>query len=136
MRNLGDIMSIRRLFWILLAVALCGGPFEISSAQSSAQRSTQFNIVFDDNCDGMNLFLTDRGSAIGFHTGCNAGEFVVGSQFSSADESGVSVTFFEQASGLFVRYDIYRTGFRAGRFYVYIVRNNQLVRYSTYSPAP
>jgi len=46
------------------------------------------------------------------------------------------MTFFEQASGFRVQYDIYRTGFRAGHFYVYDVRTNVLVRFSTWSPAP
>lgn len=133
-------MRIDRYVWAALAVGALawnvGSEPATQSVAAPGGRAIQFNIIFDDSCDGMDLKLPDRGNVRGFHTGCNAGEFVTGSEFNVDGEAGVTVTFREIASGLRVRFDIYRTGFRAGRFYVFDVHSNQLLRFSTYSPAP
>lgn len=97
---------------------------------------TLLNVVFDDGCDGMRLRLLNQGTVLGRHTGCNAGELATGSQFAGNGETGVSVTFYQRSTRLLVRYDIYQTGFRAGRFYAYVVRTGQLIRQGTYSSAP
>jgi hypothetical protein len=132
-------MRIRPLGWTALAWSvLVWNVGSDPATQSAAQiaRPLRLEIVFDDSCDGMDLRVPDRLPVFGFHTGCNAGELVTGSQFNVDGETGVSVMFRDNVSGRKVRYDIYRTGFRAGRFYVFDVLGNTLVRYSTYSPAP
>jgi hypothetical protein len=74
-------MWIQRLALTVLTSGLCLGPLDAFAAQRNAARALPFNIAFDDYCDGMDLMLSDRGSAVGFHTGCDAGEFLMGTQF-------------------------------------------------------
>jgi len=130
-------MRIGRLWPALALIFLCGGPGELATAQQGRLNlPTRFDITFNDSCDGMNLWLYNRGSVTGQHTGCNAGELLIGQQFTTGDETGVTITFYEHASSNFVRYDIYQTGFRAGRFYVYQPFTGVLLRYSTYTVVP
>lgn len=129
-------MPVTRWAGGCLALMWCCFAGQAAHIEAAQARGSWFDIVFDDSCDGMRLRLLSPGLVLGTHTGCNAGELVTGSQFAVDGETGVSVTFFDRTSSLFVRYDIYQTGFRAGRFYVYLVRNNQLLRQGTYSPAP
>jgi hypothetical protein len=133
-------MRVDRRVWAALVLgALAWGVGNGPATESAAgptERTIPFNIVFDDSCDGMDVRLTDRQTVFGRHTGCNAGEFVRGTQFNVDGETGFSVQFRDNVSGLKVQFDVYQTGFRAGRFYVFDVRSNQLLRFSTYSPAP
>lgn len=121
---------------VFAAVVLCGVVGNHQQQVAAQTGGNWLNIVFDDGCDGMRLRLLNQGTVLGTHTGCNAGEAVAGSQFAGNGETGVSVTFYQRSTRLLVRYDIYQTGFRAGRFYAYLVRTGQLIRQGTYSPAP
>ena len=106
------------------------------SAAGPASRPIPFDIVFDDSCDGLSVQLTDRQLVFGNRTGCSAGEFVFGSQFNVDGETGFSAQFRDAALQSRFQIDVYQTGFRAGRFYIFDLRTNQLVRFSTFSPAP
>ena len=129
-------MRIGRLWPALALLILSSGPAELATAQQDRlSLPTRFDITFNDSCDGMNLRLSSRGPAFGQHTGCSGGETVFGQQFTNGDETGVTITFFDHASLNLVQFDIYRTGFRAGRFYVYNPRG-VLERSGTFTTLP
>jgi hypothetical protein len=129
-------MRTTRWLWGALIAAAVVAPLAVSVAQGAIGRALTLDIVFDDSCDGMDLRLPDRGSVTGRHTGCTANEFVTGSKFSLDGETGVSVSYRDVTIGRRVRFDIYQTGFRAGRFYVYDTQTGVILRFSTFSPAP
>jgi len=102
-----------------------------------APRAVRVNVVFVNNCDGLNLTIRDRLGVIGTHTGCGQGERVRGNEFTTPDgETGITVTFFDKTIARNVRYDLFRTGFRANKFYQYDVRTDTLLRYGDFKPAP
>jgi hypothetical protein len=102
-----------------------------------APRGQKFHIVFVNNCDGLNLSIRDRVGVVGTHTGCGQNEFVRGNEFTTADgERGITVSYFDKTIGRNVRFDVFRTGFRAGNFYQYDQRTSTLLRYGKWIPAP
>ena len=128
---------MRLAFGLAMALAFGltdGQPAE--AAQNSAELAVPLSILFDDSCDGMDLRLFRSGRVLGRHSGCNAGELATGSQFSANGETGLTVLFRDQLSGLMLQVDIYQTGFRAGRFYVFERFSHELLRFSTFSLAP
>jgi hypothetical protein len=100
-------------------------------------RAVRVNVVFVDNCDGLDLAIRDRLGVLGTHTGCGANERVRGNEFITGDgETGITVTFFDKTIGRNVRIDLFRTGFRANKFYEYDVRTDTLLRFGEFEPAP
>ncbi len=115
----------------LVGLACCG---HIQAAGSA--RAAVLNVNFINYCDGLDLRIRDRLGVVGTHTGCGFSERVRGEEFTTADnERGVTVTYFDKTVSRQLRIDLYRTGFRAGKFYVY---NNQgvLQRFGDWAPAP
>jgi hypothetical protein len=100
-------------------------------------RAVRFNVVFVNNCDGLDLAIRDRLGVLGTHTGCGQNERVRGDEFVTGDgETGISVTFFNKTLSRNVRIDLFRTGFRANKFYEYDVRKDLLLRFGDWKPAP
>lgn len=125
---------MRKRLAILIGLMLCG----LSTAEAGpGDRIVRVNVVFVSFCDGLNLFVLDRLGVLGVHTGCGGEEFVSGSEFVTEDgETGITVTFFDKTSGRRMRYDLFRSGFRANKFYQYDVRTDTLLRYGSFQPAP
>ncbi len=128
-------MAVRSLLCatLLLSAILVGGP----DAGAANPRVTDFNIVFVNYCDGLNLTIRQVLGVTGKHSGCGFNESVRGNVFTTADgEQGVTVQYFDQTVRQTLRIDVYRTGFRAGKFYVYLARTGQLQRFGSWRTAP
>lgn len=118
---------------LLTLPALVKGP----ELEASALLPTVLNVVFVDQCDGLDLRIRDRLGVFGTHTGCGGGERVFGETFVDGDgESGVAVTYFDRLQFKFLDIELYRTGFRAGKYYVYETRTGRLQRFGDFVPAP
>src|SRR5690606_13078839 len=107
-----------------------------STDAALGDRAARLNILFVNYCDGLNLTIRDRLGVIGTHTGCGFNERVRGDEFTTADnERGVTVNYFDKTVNRQLRIEIFRTGFRAGKFYVYNAQG-VLQRYGNWVPAP
>jgi hypothetical protein len=107
------------------------------TAAAQNERAMPLNILFVNYCDGLDLQIRDRRGVAGTHTGCGFQERVSGSNFTTADgEQGVTVSYFDQTVRANLRIDVFRTGFRKGKFYVYESRNGTLQRFGDWIPKP
>lgn len=117
----------------LLTVLLSGDqPIEANSP-----RVTEFNIIFVNYCDGLDLRIRSRLGAAGTHTGCGFGERVSGDTFTTTEgEQGVTVSYYDQTVRRPQRIDVFVSGFRAGKFYVYDGFTGVLSRFGDWDYAP
>lgn len=128
---------MRTLLLLPLAVlTLLGLSLQAPTDAAPGDRAAVLNVIFVNYCDGLDLRIRDRLGVVGTHTGCGFSERVRGETFTTADnENGVRVNYFDKTVSRNLRVDLYRTGFRAGKFYVY---NSQGViqRFGDWAPAP
>ncbi len=128
-------MSKQFLLFSVLLLAGLGVGGHVDGAANP--RVTDFNIVFVNYCDGLNLTIRQVLGVSGKHSGCGFNEGVRGNVFTTPDgEQGVTVQYFDQTVRQTLRIDVYRTGFRAGKFYVFNAFSGQLQRFGSWRTAP
>lgn len=126
-----------KALWVTGLLVLVGGWGLGETLAAGNQRAIALDILFVNYCDGLDLRIRDRLGVTGTHTGCGFSERVSGNTFTTDDgEQGVSVSYFDQTVRQRLRIEVFRTGFRAGKFYVYEVRNGQLQRFGDWAPKP
>lgn len=109
-----------------LALVVLGGLATANPADAAGIE--RLRLEFVEECDGLNLLIFPRLGVIGLHTGCGNNELVFGSTFTTSNfEDGLEVFYLDTNSFLFQRVELYRTGFRANRYYKYLPVSGLLI---------